>query len=278
MTIISGIRGVGKTTLARIFAKGMNCEIKDDVAEPCNECDSCLEANADTNPDIEEIDAASHNGIDDVRALQNVLQYSPTRNVRVIIWDEAHRLTPQAFDALLKTLEEPPPGNLFIMCTTNPGKIPKTIQSRAVHLQLSRLINAELRQVLKRVDKNLDPDSSKTETALNQARGSARDAINAYISNVGTNSGDDYLDFILALSSNNIEDVLGKKHDSTQILDDMLEHFHKKAIENPSDKRFSMLAKTILEWKVVACGVQQQFLSTITDLCILELSEKLCQK
>src|SRR6202050_5136596 len=131
--IFSGARGVGKTTTARILAKALNCA-KGPTAEPCNECDSCREVAAGNSLDVLEIDAASNRGIDQVRELRDMVRYAPAGGrFKLVILDEAHALTNEASNALLKTLEEPPDKVVFIMATTQPEDLAETIRSRSQH-------------------------------------------------------------------------------------------------------------------------------------------------
>lgn len=133
--IFSGLRGSGKTTMARLVAKALNCE-KGPTANPCLECSSCREVSAGNSMDVIEIDAASNRRIDDIRELREIVRYQPARDrYKVLIIDEAHQITNDAFNALLKTLEEPPEWVVFILCTTEPQDIPATIVSRCQTFQ-----------------------------------------------------------------------------------------------------------------------------------------------
>jgi DNA polymerase-3 subunit gamma/tau len=142
--LFSGTRGVGKTTLARVLAKALNCETAP-TAEPCNVCSQCRQITAGVSPDVIEIDAATHGKVDDARRLKEDVGYAPLNSrYKVFIIDEAHMLTMQAFNALLKTLEEPPARVTFILATTEPHKFPATIISRCQHFLFKRLTQPEL--------------------------------------------------------------------------------------------------------------------------------------
>jgi DNA polymerase-3 subunit gamma/tau len=146
--IFSGARGVGKTTTARILAKALNC-VKGPTPTPCNECDSCREITAGTSLDVLEIDAASNRGIDQVRELREMVRYAPAGGrYKIVILDEAHMLTAEASNALLKTLEEPPEKVVFILATTEPEKLEDTIRSRSQHFHFRALSFAEINKAL----------------------------------------------------------------------------------------------------------------------------------
>src|SRR5580700_6261622 len=149
--IFSGARGVGKTTTARILAKALNCA-KGPTSEPCNECDSCREVAAGNSMDVIEIDAASNRGIDQVRELRDMVRYAPAGGrYKVVILDEAHMLTSEASNALLKTIEEPPDKVVFVMATTQPEDLVDTIRSRSQHFHFRALSFAEIVEALRAI-------------------------------------------------------------------------------------------------------------------------------
>ncbi len=137
--IFSGMKGVGKTSTARILSKALNCE-KGPAVEPCNQCDACVEITEDKSPDYIEIDGASNNGVEEIRNLKEKIKYAPFKNrFRVIVIDEVHMLSNSAWNALLKTIEEPPPHTYFVMATTDFHKIPGTIVSRCQQFEFKRI-------------------------------------------------------------------------------------------------------------------------------------------
>jgi DNA polymerase-3 subunit gamma/tau len=177
--IFSGARGVGKTTAARILAKALNC-VNGPTAEPCGVCDSCKEIAAGTSLDVIEIDAASNRGIDQIRELREMVRYAPaaSRN-KVVILDEAHMLTDDASNALLKTLEEPPDRVIFVMATTEPEKLPDTIRSRSQHFHFRALTFAEITGRLQEIaaKENLKIEAGALAVIARMAEGSLRDAL-----------------------------------------------------------------------------------------------------
>jgi DNA polymerase III subunit gamma/tau len=177
--IFSGARGVGKTTAARILAKALNC-VHGPTPEPCGVCDSCKEIAAGTSLDVIEIDAASNRGIDQIRELREMVRYAPAAaRHKVVILDEAHMLTGEASNALLKTLEEPPDRVIFVMATTQPEDLEDTIRSRSQHFHFRALTFAEITNRLKYIaeKENLKIDDGALSVIARMAEGSMRDAL-----------------------------------------------------------------------------------------------------
>lgn len=177
--IFSGARGVGKTTAARILAKALNCA-KGPTPEVCNACDSCREIGAGTSLDVIEVDAASNRGIDQIRELREMVRYAPAASrKKVIILDEAHMLTDEASNALLKTLEEPPDNVIFVMATTQPDDLADTIRSRSQHFHFRALSFGEITDRLGEIvtKEGLQADASALAVIARAAEGSLRDAL-----------------------------------------------------------------------------------------------------
>ncbi|MGA9340969.1 MAG: DNA polymerase III subunit gamma/tau [Rhodanobacteraceae bacterium] len=177
--LFTGTRGIGKTTIARIFAKSLNCE-RGPTSTPCGECGPCTEIDAGRFMDLLEIDAASNTGIDNVRDLIDNAQYAPTRGrYKVYLIDEVHMLSKSAFNALLKTLEEPPPHVKFLLATTDPQKLPVTVLSRCIKFNLKRLtpdqIAGQMRSIL--IAESVSHDEEALETLARAADGSLRDGL-----------------------------------------------------------------------------------------------------
>ncbi|HYA42604.1 MAG TPA: DNA polymerase III subunit gamma/tau [Syntrophobacteraceae bacterium] len=201
--LFSGARGVGKTSVARILAKALNCE-KGPAPTPCGQCSNCLEISKTNSVDVIEIDGASNRGIDNIRELRETVRYRPAKGrYKIYIIDEVHMLTAEAFNALLKTLEEPPAHVIFIFATTEPHKIPATILSRCQRFDFRRLSVEQIAQHLKKI--SLQQNAHFSEAILyavaREADGSMRDA-QSLLEQLLAFSGDD-------LPESEILDILG---------------------------------------------------------------------
>lgn len=177
--LLSGTRGVGKTTIARIFAKALNC-VHAPTGEPCNQCEQCRRITMGNHVDVVEIDGASNRGIDDARRLREAIAYAPMEGrYKVFIIDEAHMLTRESFNALLKTLEEPPPRATFILATTEAHKFPITIVSRCQHFIFKAIPEAELVAHLTRVlnKEGIPFEENAVRLLARRAAGSVRDSM-----------------------------------------------------------------------------------------------------
>ena len=203
--IFSGTRGVGKTTIARVFAKCLNCQ-KGDMPQvvPCNECTACIEIKAGRHIEFLEVDAASRTGVDDMRELLESVQYKPTNaRYKIYLIDEVHMLSKSSFNALLKTLEEPPPHVMFLMATTEVEKVPKTVLSRCLQLNLKIIPETQIRDHIQSL---LDLESIKyDEESLvliaGSAQGSIRDGLTLLDQAIAHGNG--------ALESDQVKSLLG---------------------------------------------------------------------
>jgi DNA polymerase-3 subunit gamma/tau len=179
--IFSGQRGTGKTTTARIVARCLNCE-KGPTDQPCGVCASCLEIAAGNSVDVIEIDAASNRGINEMRELRENVRYQPARDrYKIFIVDEAHQITNEAFNALLKTIEEPPPWAVFILCTTESHKIPATIASRCQHFSFRSVDFNDLIDRMREicVQEGIEADDEALSVLAQSGEGSVRDSLSA---------------------------------------------------------------------------------------------------
>ena len=193
--LFSGARGVGKTSVARILARAINCE-KGDPGIPCGQCQPCTEISNGSSVDVQEIDGASNRGIDEIRELRENIKYMPSSSkFRVYIIDEVHMLTLPAFNALLKTLEEPPPHVKFIFATTEPHKVPITILSRCQRFDFKRIPVGKILEQLERIAGEEGIEASKSALTLiaRESEGSMRDA-------------ESLLDQVVSFTADRIED------------------------------------------------------------------------
>lgn len=242
--IFSGSRGTGKTSCAKIFARAINClDLQD--GNPCNKCENCLSSLEESTLDIVEMDAASNRRIDDIRELRDKVIYPPTKlKYKVYIIDEAHMITNEGFNALLKIMEEPPKHLVFILATTEIDKIPQTILSRCQRYEF-KMINAKdisdnIKYILNDLNRKMDDDA--IELIANKADGAMRDALSI-------------LDQVLSIEKENItkqdiNDILGIvdntgifklvnsiiKKDATEVLDNLYTISHNKPVENVMDE------------------------------------------
>jgi len=269
--IFSGARGVGKTTAARILAKAMNC-VKGPTPEPCGECDSCKEIAVGTSLDVIEIDAASNRGIDQIRELREMVRYAPAASrSKVVILDEAHMLTGEASNALLKTLEEPPDRVIFVMATTQPEDLADTIRSRSQHFHFRALTFAEIARRLEEIAKkeNLKIEPGAMAVIARMAEGSLRDALSlleqarAYCGDtisdkevrelLGVVPEDALEELVGAISSGSADRALGLVH-TFQKDGRNLQHFCREAIRH---MRNLLLARV--------CGADSDLIAATPD-------------
>lgn len=203
--IFSGTRGVGKTTIARVFAKCLNCQKTDmPMLEPCNECTACMEIKDGRHIEFLEVDAASRTGVDDMRELLESVQYKPANaRYKIYLIDEVHMLSKSSFNALLKTLEEPPPHVMFLMATTEAEKVPKTVLSRCLQLNLKVIPETQIREHIQSLLdlENINYDDESLNLIANSAQGSIRDGLTLLDQAIAHGNG--------ALESDQVKALLG---------------------------------------------------------------------
>ena len=223
--IFSGHRGIGKTTVARILAAALNCRSSDKpVAEPCGICESCTEIRAGNAVDVIEIDAATNRGIDEIRELREAARYRPARDrFKIYILDEAHQITDAAFNALLKTLEEPPDHIVFMLATTQPEDIPQTIRSRCQHFSFRAVkfddIVGQLRDLVGR--ENIEADDDALALLAEAGDGSMRDALSILDQAIASSTG--------RLTADSVRNLVGAA--PAHILEEMMQAISRGASE-----------------------------------------------
>ena len=260
--LFCGTRGTGKTTIARLLAKAVNCT--SEGSKPCGMCANCRSIQEGSFMDLIEIDAASNNGVENIRELRESVNYPPVAGrKKVYIMDEVHMLSASAYNALLKTLEEPPENVMFILCTTEPEKLPATILSRCVRMDFRRVSERELTGRLAAIcaDRGLEVDESGLGLIAQAADGSVRDGLSILEQCIsgrsGTISREDVLDAIGTVGEEDlialtdavmqrhvadgllmIEDMLRKGRDARQIIQGWMSHYRNlllvKFLENPA--------------------------------------------
>jgi len=237
--IFSGHRGIGKTTVARILAAALNCRSQSHpVPEPCGVCESCTEIRAGNSVDVIEIDAATNRGIDEIRELREAARYRPARDrFKIYILDEAHQITDAAFNALLKTLEEPPDHIVFMLATTQPEDIPQTIRSRCQHFSFRAVkfddIVGQLRDLLTR--EKIDADDDALALLAEAGDGSMRDALSildqAIASSTGKLTADSVRNLVGAAPAHILEQVMqavseAKSEEILKLVDHLISEGH----------------------------------------------------
>ena len=231
--IFSGTRGVGKTTIARILAKCLNCESSDKpTPNPCNKCSNTMEISLGRSVDFLEIDAASNTQVEKVRELIETVEYKPAKGrYKIYLIDEVHMLSKASFNALLKTLEEPPPHVIFLFATTNPENIPKTVQSRCLQLNLKTVSDELLIDHFKKILKNekIKHDDESLIMIANSANGSVRDGLTLLDQAIAYGNG--------MLSKDDVGNLLGTIDNSLVL--ELIE----SVIEGDAKKAFNILAK-----------------------------------
>ena len=266
--LFCGTRGTGKTTTAKVFARAVNCTYSSETGEPCNECDICLDILNERNFNVIEIDAASNNGVDNIRDLREEVKYPPTTGIfKVYIIDEAHMLTTAAFNALLKTLEEPPEHVIFILATTDPQKIPPTILSRCQRYDFKRISRLDMVNSLSgyMAAEGVNIDSEAIEYISSVSDGAMRDALSILDQCISLHSGElisldkvqallgavDYsvlFSFSEALYNRNlalclsiINNISKEGRDISRFVTDITYHFRNLIISNYSDANNDIL-------------------------------------
>lgn len=262
--LFSGVRGTGKTSAARIVAKIINCKGKN---APCNKCEHCTSITNGTDMDVIEMDAASNRGIDDIRALRDVVKLAPTNSkAKIYIIDEAHMLTTEASNALLKTLEEPPSHVYFILATTNPEKLIDTIRSRTTIVNFTKATKEETKRSLKRIvpGEKLKINDEDIEKIIKLSRGSFRDAVklleqyskdNKFLDGLQADSSDLLMTILKKDVDKSIE-IIKKSSNIENLTDDLLDKLHKLLIESQNTEiiplmEFILTSKDLVKYSPI---------------------------
>ena len=283
--IFTGTRGTGKTTTARILAKAVNCEAPDIEGRPCGKCDACRQIAEGTFVDVIEIDAASNNGVDNIRELRESVNYPPAvGRMKVYIIDEVHMLSTGAFNALLKTLEEPPENVMFILATTNPEKLPQTVLSRCMRLDFKRVPQTILADHMRDIcrERGVEIADDALRLLASNADGSVRDSLSILeqclssgekvltrdivLDFLGAVSEEFYLDLTSHVMAGDvssafilIDKALSEGKDVKQIMKDWMGHCRNllisKYVDEPEDL-LNLSTENIEKLKAQAAGIQ----------------------
>lgn len=297
--LFAGTRGTGKTTLARLFAKALNCLHLNENIEPCNQCVCCREIGSSSSLDTIEIDGASNRGIDDIRQINETIGYAPSAGkYKIYIIDEVHMLTKEAFNALLKTLEEPPSNVKFFFATTEPHKVPPTVISRCQRFHLQRLTQKQIIQklssILVELQRSVDEDAVCFLSHL--ADGSLRDAeslldqilcqeegtvtLSSLKKMFGYLSQEHFFYLDKAVSENNtsfafdfVQKALQNASDPLRILEELLEHFrHLLLIKMDKESQSFLSSSLIQKYKKSALIYSEDQLFFLIDLLLKSFS------
>jgi DNA polymerase-3 subunit gamma/tau len=271
--IFSGHRGIGKTTIARILAMALNCRSAGHpVPEPCGICESCTEIRAGNAVDVIEIDAATNRGIDEIRELRDAARYRPARDrYKIYILDEAHQITDAAFNALLKTLEEPPGHVIFMMATTEPENIPQTIRSRCQHFSFHAVKFDEIVGQLKSIalQESIEADDDAIALLAEAGDGSMRDALSIMDQAIACCAGRLTAEIVRGLvgtvSSDTLESILDAVHRNSS--EDVLRIVDKLIVEGQSPTHFARQMVRFLRNALVAkvAGGESHLLQISSD-------------